>query len=198
MLDTTMINLLVQRVKATKRINIHNDQVIGETLTKIFQYISLFNNLPELTVTTFAEGRPLDQIEVIDEFADFIYPEAVRLDPTDLRTDNLIVRNPQSEMPADYTYLDWLNLQMTFRSWYKSGFSDGVKSLASLRSPKSLMDALPIGSFKKEDGENDIRALDDVFIPLPLKPELAVIYRKDYLNSTTDAMIIDWIARFMK
>jgi len=203
MLRSLVIQLLKARIIATKKINIKDplndktstDQYIDQTLNKIWDYINYFNSLPEFTETIF-EGRKLEDIEVANEWKDFIFPESVRLDPTDLKTENLRVVVNGSGEPSEFNYNDWLNLQLTFRSWFKLDLSQTTTNLAVCRAPKAMMDILPIASFNKGKGFNDVRSIDDPFIPIPLKKEVAVLFRNDYLNTTSEQVVSDWIAKF--
>lgn len=198
-----IIQLLKARIIATKKINIKDpfdakkttDSYIDGILNQIWDYIEYFNSIPEFTQTLF-DGRKLEDIEVAQEWSNFIYPESVRLDPTDLKTENLRVIINGSGEPSNFSYNEWLNLQLTFRSWFKMDLTQTTTSLAVCRAPKGMMDILPIASFNKGEGLNDVRSIDDPFIPIPLKKEVAVLFRNDYLNTTSTQVVSDWIAKF--
>lgn len=203
MVQKLVIQLLIARILATKKINIkdpqnaeHNtEKYVEKILGRIWDYINYFNSIPEFTETLF-DGRKLENIVVANEWANFIYPESVRLDPTDLKTENLRVIIGGSGEPAEFSYNEWLNLQLTFRSWFKLDLTQTTTNMAVCRAPKAMMDVLPVASYNKGKGLNDVRSIDDPFIPIPLKKEVSVLFRNDYLNTTTEQVISDWIAKF--
>lgn len=181
-----------ERVLATKKINLRDESVVTKTLEEIYDVLSMFNSMPEFT--TSIEGRMLSEIVIANEWKDFILPEAVRLDPTDLKTANLLDKKEGKRKFGPEDYLKFINNQLRFRSWFKRDLSDGVTNLATLRSAKSLYDVIPVMMVNIE-GENMIRSLDDPFIPIKLKSEVGCLFRTDYYNTKLDQIISDYFSK---
>lgn len=204
----TIINEMTARVVSTKKINVRDPEgieknqvsYIKNVITGIFDYIELFNSIPEFT-TTMSDGRRFEDIVVAKEWCQFIYPESVRYDPTDLKTNNLIIK--LTGVDSVFNYNEWLNKQLTFRSWFRMDLSQATENLANLRAPRSLSDVLPIArfvenhyDFAKIGEKNDLRSIDEPYIPIPIDIRIKCMFRDDYLNMTSEQMVKDWMAKF--
>lgn len=188
----TFIDKFSARVWATKKINLKDDKSVKEVLGRIYDVLTMFNSLPEFT--TSIEGRMLSDVVIANEWKDFVSPEAVRLDPTDLKTQNLLVRKTGHCKFGPAEYLDFINDQLTFRSWFKKDLNDGVTNLGTLRAAKSLFDVIPIMMVDVE-GVNMVRSLDEPFIPVALTSDIKCLFRSDYYNTTLETIINDYFAK---
>lgn len=213
--EATIINELTQRVLVTKkvRINVPKSEekgkileevdVIRETITSILHMIDRVNASNEFTTRYF--GRDAKDFVIANEWKDFFLPSSVRLDPTDLKTKNLLNTSVARVKDAEDVglYVDWTNLQLQFRSWYKSDLSSNVTTLDTVRQPKSLFDVLPICTIGDESDDNSeealpsVRSLDEPFIPVRLKSEISVLFRSDYWNMNVRGVVVDYCNKFM-
>lgn len=183
----TIIKEIVNRTSVTCKRTVSKKD-IERVVTSIVDTIEQFNLIPEYTVMFM--DRPLSDIIIPNEFKDLVEPESVRLDPTDIKTSNLL--NRLVAVPSTIGYGDWINLLLEWRSFFKDDIADKVTDLASLRQPKSLFDTLPIASFNGR-----VRSIDDPFIPVDLVPEISVLFREDYLNADAEQIVKDYFAKWM-
>lgn len=190
----TIESAIVARVEATKRVN-KSEDFIKPLVKRLLDKIEILNTLPEHS--SMCWGKPLNEIMIIEELKDLILPQSVRLDPTDLKTNDLLIKG-KSKVGANVAdYVEFLNDQLSFRSLFKKDLSSGTTTLANLFVHKSLFDVLPIAYFDKKGVENKVRSLDDPFIPVQLKSEISCLFREDYLNSTAEFVINDYFSKKM-
>lgn len=213
--DTVLENA-VERVFATKRIKLNGyskDDGKGKSvslsekdyikfiLEKIFEMIDEINSTPEFT--TILWNKPISEIMVPKEFESFILPESVRLDPSDLRTNNLLEQLGSISSNDINSYMRWIDYCLIFRSFFKKDCSENMVSLSSLRVPKSFADVLPIATFSNsknddnQNAENSLRSLDEPFIPIRLKHEIRDLFRSDYFNSNVYQQVSDFMAKWL-
>lgn len=190
----TIESAIVERVEATRRVNRSRD-FIQTLIKRILDKIDIMNGLPEHS--SMCWGKPLNEIVILDEFKDLILPQSVRLDPTDLKTNDLLIKGKARPSDNVSDYVEFLNDQLAFRSLFKKDLSSGTTTFANLFVHKSLFDTLPIACFIKDGSDNEVRSLDDPFIPVPLKVEVSCLFREDYLNSTIDYVINDYFSKKM-
>lgn len=207
--ESKFVGNFKQRIEATKRVSKAND--LEETLERIYYTLQYFNTLPEFTMTL--GSRPLSEIVIADEWKDFIIPESVRLDPTDLKTNNLVVRpskedlnvSAEKEILSDYIdnlkkgftpeiYYTFINDQLRVRSYFKTDLTNNTTNLATLRANKCLMDIIPIMAVKDGDGFK-CRSLDEPYIPVELCSSLNCLFRSDYYNVEMDNMFYDYMSK---
>lgn len=213
--EATIIQELTDRVLVTKKVRINvpksdekgkvveEKDVIKETITSILHMIDRINASNEFTTRYF--GRDAKDFIIANEWKDFFIPSSVRLDPTDLKTRNLLETSVARVKDAEDVglYVDWTNLQLQFRSWYKLDLSANVTTLDAVRQPKSLFDVLPIctiGGEKDDDDEfapSSVRSLDEPFVPVRLKSDIAVLFRSDYWNMNVHGVVVDYCNKFM-
>jgi hypothetical protein len=196
-----------ERIRSTKKIS--NVDGVEDVLTRIYYTLERFNSLKEFTVSI--GGRQLSDILIADEWKDFIVPESVRLDPTDLKTSNLLLRNdwvtPANvgeknvkyvESLSDFdpdAYMHFINDQSTIRSYFKSDLNSNITNLAVLRANKSLSDVIPIIAVKIKEGELKCRSLDEPYIPLQLVSGLDCLFRTDYFNTPIKTLFSDYLTK---
>lgn len=206
-----LIERITQRVLATKKVRIPTDSehktekdVVIQTVVGIFNVIEEINNTPEFT--TMFYGRSMEQFIIAEEWKDFFIPESVRLDPTDLKTRDLLVKtNTPVESYNVNLYVNWMDLQLKFRSFYKDDLGSRTTTLAVVRQPKSFFDILPICTVlpanwlpADEDGEVlTVRSIDDPFIPVQINDDIKCLFRSDYWNTSVERVSLDYCAKFM-
>lgn len=183
---------LALRLEACAKVNLKpavKDESNGDAwnlISRIIDYINYFNTLPEHTTQVF--GIPLDKVTIINEFKDFLYPLAVRVDILDRRGKNLlsIDRNP-SDTVNTYNYAEFMNLQVKFRNYLRKDPNADITTLASAMKQINLFDMISHASC----GSRCVPSAD-VFYPIPLKPEVATtLFESDLYFIINDSSIIN-------
>lgn len=205
--DASLITKMVSRVNATKRVRtpepikdaktkVDAPLTVREVITKILQVIDTINAKEERLAIVM--DRPLENVIIINEFKDFIMPDSVRQDVSDMRTNDLLERKvPDTKLEISYN--EWLDLQSTFRSWFKKDMQSEISNLSQLRVRKSLVDILPCCRIKSNDNPDayDVRAWDEPFIPVDLNPGVRVLLRSDWFNTSADYVLDDYINEWL-
>lgn len=161
-------------------------------VSRILNYIKYFNNLKEDTNKAFAEGVSLDELFIIDEFAEFIQPRSIRYDASDKETVDLRLRDDKVEDESLLNEAEWVKLQNKFRSLYKMKTDDRTQSIASLRRHVSLGDVI-----KKVSINEKVRIfeVDGSYIPIPVNTALGCLFTDDYFNSDIDKVLRNWVRK---
>lgn len=132
------------------------------------------------------ENHPLDEINVPNEFKDFVMPSAVRFDALNRRTKDLLVKPNKKEMVLSDSYADYVEACDRFRGFFKrDGFSDMV-SLGSLRKAVNLNDVITRASINER-----VCAQGRPFIPVPLND--IGLFEDRYFNEDVKDVISDYI-----
>lgn len=204
----TIYKGIVNRADALKRIRMPKtgEESISTIVEGILNKIEVINSLPEFSEMLW--NKRLSEIVIADEWKDLILPESVRMDPTDLKTNNLLIKGSALVSSDIQDYSDFLDLQMKFRGLFKKDLKDNTTTLDQLFVPKSLYDVLPIAAMWDEDDEKiivneddservllDVRSIDDPFIPVRLDARLKCLFRRDYLNTTSKQVIMDYFSK---
>lgn len=205
--DASLISKMVSRVNATKKVRtpepvrdangkISSPSAVEEVITKILQVIDTINAKEERLAMIM--DRPLENVVIINEFRDFIMPDSVRQDVSDMRTNDLLERRVP-DVKLEISYNEWLDLQSTFRSWFKKDMQSETSNLGQLRVRKSLVDILPCCRIKNNDNPDayDVRAWDEPFIPVDLNPGVRVLLRSDWFNTSADFILDDYISEWL-
>lgn len=206
----TIAKAIVERVLVLKKITIRSGskqqserEIVENVVNQILDKIDEINSQNEFA--TMMWDKPMSEVIIANEWKDFILPSAVRLDPTDLKTTNLLVRSEVERNGSISDYFDWINLQTKFRSFFKKDLSDGVTNLSTLRVNKSFFDIIPIISVGDDEtessednfvGPNTVRSIDEPFIPVKLMPEVRVFFRDDYFNTNVNWILQDYFSKF--
>jgi hypothetical protein len=191
---------LEAKIKANRKIKVKDEEIVDK-LNELFDYIELFNTLPERTYQFM--GRPLSDIMVMNEISDCILPDSIRVHPTDVRSKDLMVRPKLSKKleAVKPSYNDFMNIQSVIRGWLKLDVNSGMTALSSLKAPKSISDVEERISFvsRVENGEVlNYRYGDQPFVPIIVSRDYCkAVYREDYFNSTDlDVVLDDYFANF--
>lgn len=184
-------SLYVARICNTRRVNVDIKLVEGWVDT-VFDYILGFNRMGETdTFCTFL-NRPTNQIEIMEEFKDFVSPASIRLSPDVWFTQDLVERYQPGVMKF-MRYDEFINAQANIRRIFKSDLNSRMVTLESLRKKVSLADALPKVSIKGKVQDSDGRG----FVPYYLSTDVVTP-----LYSNVDAVYncneMDCIADFIR
>lgn len=157
--------LVVAQIK-TDKVELTND------INTIFDVINKVNQLPSRVDSIDSEfGRiQLNDINIINEFKDFVYPSSVKMDPNDLMDEDLLDIKERSN-DVKISLNDFIEAQLHVRSLFKSDMKSDVSKLSDLRRNVSLNDVYAISSFQIDsDGESIVKAhySDRYYIPIPL------------------------------
>lgn len=155
-------------------------------ISDIIDYVNYFNALPEHSTQVF--GIPLDKVTIINEFKDFIYPSAVRVDILDRRGRNLLALDRNKTVhETTYNYAEFMNLQVKFRNYLRKDANTDVTPLATAMKPLNLFDVIS----KSSCGCKCIPSAEP-FYPIPLKPEVATtLFEEGLYFIIDDSIIID-------
>lgn len=183
--------LYVTRIYNTRRVNVDEDH-IKEWVKTIFEFINGFNRMGETDTFCSFLNRPTNQIEIMEEFKDFISPASIRLSPDVWFTQDLVERYQPGVMEPK-SYDNFINSQANIRRIFKSDLNSRMVTLESLRKKVSLVDALPKVSVKGKVQDGDGKG----FVPYYLKTDVVTP-----LYSNVDAVYncneMDCIADFIR
>lgn len=201
------VKQVVARIMATKKIS-GNEANLESNVKVIYNAICKFNSLSEFEYSIC--GVPLSEIKICDEWKDFIIPSAVRLDPTDLRTQNMLDLTELSKPTGKFDIVklaEFRNAQSIIRGYFKTDDKDKTTDLATLRRPLTLFEVSSTMSVKKQvyDEASEkmieaqcVRSIDEPFIPVPLQECVSKLYRSDFFNTTLDQQLTDYFSRQFK
>lgn len=191
MINEKLLATLVARIVSQTRVNSpkgqSSDDYVKGILSKLFTYIDCINSLPERA--SRIDDVSLSDIVIMDEFKGFILPSSVKVDPSDLNAEDLMIKPAIS---SKFSYEQFINCQLAIRSWFKSDLKTNVTHLDQLRRKISLFDALPNAAFKLDSGELVCRYTDKPFVPIQLWSDLNQLYRENYFNATYDNVLTDY------
>lgn len=189
--DQEFLKGIARRVSSCAKLNLEEKDALV-TINSLFDYINYFNSLGEFD--TRCLGRSLDEIEIIDELAEFIYPKSIRCLGTDLTTSQLLDAEPYDGNVTLLNYNEFINLQITFRGYFKKDFKDNKSSLMVLRKDLSLLDNLDRIYIKGLSG-NNVRSLGAPFIPYPVKKFVGGLFEKSYFNMDVPSLLNEYMTR---
>lgn len=192
MVNESIVGKIASRVTAATRVPASGKEdpknVAERIISTIFKGIDSINSVEEKAV--MINGIRLDDIFIINEFKDFIKPSAVKFDPTDLNSVNLLIKESVTE---SFDYDGFVNAQLQLRSWFRSDCKSNVTPVSELRKVVSLYDIFPFASFTVG---SDIlcRADDKPFVPIRLLDHLSHMYRKSFYNLSVEEMLEDYVS----
>lgn len=174
-----------------------DDNVLRESLETVFIAIDMINALPE--DATRVMGRDLDEIEIISELSDMIYPEVVRIDSTSRRCLDVVFR--QEEVPEDeqVSYSEFMEAQAYIRSAYKRDDNEGLVKVSTLRVKKNLSEVLDRAVWteferKGVNAQFVNQPKGQSFYPIYIKHTvLQSLYSKNYFNDNLEEMLNDLV-----
>ena len=182
---------------------------------EMFRYVRLFNAMSEYQTRIL--DRQLDEVEVIDELVPFILPSKVKLDISDDRTVDVLVRDVMmdkaKEFEGNMSYERFRLIQMRFRNCFKSDVKQGLTSLAQIKVPQNLMNVIDkisicrrvdiVLSYDKSTNtqKEEIKSSNqwmchktsEPFIPIPVKAWVGQLYESDYFYDYSDEVIRQFI-----
>lgn len=171
-----------------------DDRLLREYLETVFIAIDMINALDE--DATRVMDRDLDEIEIISELSDMIYPEVVRIDATSRRCKNVVFRQKEVNEDKQVTYSELMEAQAYIRSAYKRDDNDSLVKVSTLRVKKNLADILdrvvwcsivddkPVRSVNQPKGQS--------FYPIYIDQKvIESLYNEAYFNDDFDEMLND-------
>lgn len=169
-----IVSRITKRLMSIKKISAKEDEVKAMA-ESIFKYIYLFNSVDEFGVRVL--DRDFEEIIVLDEFKEFIYPRCVRRDAMNLNMNDLLVR--AAEVSKDLSYGDYIDACANFRRLFKSDISTGIVKLSDLKKDVNLADIEA-----KIDVDGRVQFNGIAFVPIPVNKGIGVFYKKSYLNES--------------
>lgn len=187
--------MLISQVESTKKIKTNSGEV-KKTVESLLNYVRHFNSKGEFD--SWILGRHQSEIKVISEIASLVYPSAVRLNVSDLRYNDLIVRNDFKTVDeSKLSYAEFIRLQNDFRRYFKSDINERTVTLESLRSPKNLSEVLPYIALltKEADGKKEysVHYQNEAFIPLPLSDGISALFSGQYWNASVETVVEHYV-----
>jgi hypothetical protein len=163
---------------------------LRKNMKKSVSYLRYFNSLPEYT------DRVLDvdihQIIVIKEFVPFLIPDSVRLNPSDKRTVDLLVRDKDVDI-NNPNLTEWIDVQAFFRKVFRKDLSQDTTTLDSIRVAKSFSDILPIMSVEF-DKKCNVNYNGSPYVPVDINPCVRSFFKDSYFNATSSDVVKDYLA----
>lgn len=199
-----VIDLITNRAYACKKIRYDLNQ-IKAMVTEIVNYIDYFNTINEFDSYVF-DYQAMDIVMIPNEFVPFIYPRTVKYIPGLRQSTDLLYRQG---LPMNFTpvFSEWVDLCVTWRGLFKKDFNSDVSSLASIKVDKALTDVLDKAVYfdmveedgtysivNDEDNMGELRYETSPYIPIPLIPITADLYRNDYYNSDFEKIVRDYLS----
>lgn len=115
---------------------------INSVISALIPYYKLFNSLGRKTTWIEEMKCSTDEVNILNEFAPFIYPSAVLFNPSSDNAIDLLKRDEYDDELV-YSLEDFEMLQNHVRRWFNRSGRENVVTLSSLRTDKSLADVLP-------------------------------------------------------
>lgn len=199
--ESNVRNLVTSRVNSTKKIRTGYQAAkddkpefneIRNAIDEIFDNINYFNSLDEYT--TSIDGKLTNEIMVLNEFKDWVFPLSIRYNPSNIRTEDLLVRNEVKGFRFNYDR--YVRACDNFRRFYKSDVQSNKTTLDSLRQHKSLaevIDKITIEKVIRGKKQLAVDYMNSAFIPIPIKESVSCLFRNDYFNESAECVIKDYI-----
>jgi hypothetical protein len=199
--ESNVRNLVTSRVNSTKKIRTGYQPAkddkpefneIRNAVDEIFDNINYFNSLDEYTISI--DGRLTSEIMVLNEFKDWVFPLSIRYNPSNIRTEDLLVRNEVKSFKFNYDR--YVRACDNFRRFYKSDVQSNKTTLDSLRQHKSLaevIDKITIDKVIRGKKQLAVDYMNSAFIPIPIKESVSCLFRNDYFNESAECVIKDYI-----
>lgn len=196
MLEDSSLCALSNRAYSQAKIKI-SDTEVNKIVCNLFGYLQLFNSLTENSIMLW--GRSINDIDVPNEFADFVWPSSVKFDPADPKAQELLIRTkPDPTWHDQFTLTDYIDTLSRWRRIFKKDLANDMTSLGSLKKAVSLNDVRDKVSPASisDDGVNGYaRYIDQPFIPIPILLWVGDLWKKDvYFNSDYNSVIDEYIA----
>lgn len=181
---------MYKSIEAQKKISKAIDQ---SEFYRLIDFIVLFNSLSENI--RFLWYQSLDDIPVLDEFKDFIFPNSVRYEGGNRMFKDILIR---TQAPFDSNvdrFNEYLNLLSKLRGTFKKDISSGYVSLSSLRVDRSFEQVRSIAAFPVSDSFQ-VRYESSSFIPIYLS-QGQEMFTSVYLNANESDVIDDYLAKII-
>lgn len=134
------MSMISSKFNAARKIsrNIEDDVLVIEN------YIQAINSVGEFEV--LLNGYPFDEIQIPNEFKEFVAPRSVRMIAGDLRFEDLLSRpTAPKKVPS---YAEFKNAVMAVRSAYKADPNDNMTPLNEIRKDMCLADVIKISNIQ--------------------------------------------------
>lgn len=138
---------------------------INSVISALIPYYELFNSLGRKTTWIEEMKCSTDEVSILNEFVPFILPSAVLFNPSSDNAIDLLERSKYNDELV-YSLEDFDMLQNHIRRWFNRSGREGVTTLSSIRTDKSLSDILPRVIVRDRVSHNGTP-----FVPLNLKEE---------------------------
>lgn len=181
---------LVEKVVSQKKIKVDVAEV-NEVVDRLYQYFKYFNSLDE-HVSIVLNNIDINRVQIPKEFADFIIPSAVRFDPANPRSKNLVVSEAAAADPGDYN--DYVNLCDTFRGYFKKDANSDMVDLVDCKKAVNLQSVIAKASCDV-DGAYRVNYGNEAFYPIRLK-SIDSLYEDRHFNATESDLVADYLSNF--
>lgn len=166
--------------------NVNNYNNPNWVISRYFRYIDLFNSITEFQTRVL--GMDINQIEVLGEFKDFIYPRTVRTEPSLYWAKDLLPKLKASD--DGLSYEEFIRIQNNIRRWFKKDAKSELVNLDSLKCHKALADVIPHANCKGK-----VIYDETAFIPIPLDSKaLLSLYEVEYFNTDAKKVATQYIS----
>jgi hypothetical protein len=129
-------NLFAAKVYSQKKIRIQSVEEVSKYLKIIWDMCDYVNGLPE--GTSIVCGRHISDFMLPEEIKDFFIPNSVRVDPSDRRSKDVLIRAKYKPDAPNYNvYLEAISY---IRGIVKRTWNEGLVSLESVRKDVSIND----------------------------------------------------------
>lgn len=192
MFEDVMRELISERAYACKKIKLDQQKQIEPVVDKIVKYLKYFNTIGEFDTKIF-DLREFSEVNIPNEFKDFITPKCVKYVPGSRQSYDLLVRDdidPEAEL---LSLPDWIDTYIEWRGFFKKDGTSDLTTLATLKVERSFNDVLPESYFVDDDGNSFLRYENTPYVPIRLEPAAASLFRADYFNSDVTTIVRDYL-----
>lgn len=191
---------LADKAFSQKKINVRELSEVQGIVKIICDHIDYFNSLA--TDTCMIADHQLSDWVILNEFADFIYPNSIRYESGNRIYVDLLDRTQVKGFKPDYQ--KYLMALSRFRGLFKRDALSEITNLANLRMDKSFEEvraricvncsAANVVTKSKDKSSELVRYLDIPFYPIPVKGLFNFVDASIYFTASKTDIINDYIS----
>lgn len=192
---------IAKKAFSQKKINVKSEKDVEDIVSKIINHIRYFNSL-EADVAII-DNHPLSDWVILNEFAQFVYPNSVRYESGNRIYRDLLFR-PEAKESFKVDFQEYIMALSRFRGLFKKDALSEITNLSNLRVDKSFEEIRPFISVStstsdilvtpENDNKNMVRYLDNPFIPVPVKGLFNFVDASIYFTASYTDVVLDFIS----
>lgn len=200
-LTISLSKKIADKAFSQKKISVKNEKDVEDIVSKIIDHIRYFNSLE--ADTAMIDNHPLADWVVLNEFAQFIYPNSVRYESGNRIYKDLLSR-PEAKEGFKVNFQEYIMALSRFRGLFKKDALTEVTNLSNLIVDKSFEEVRPYISVStstsdilvtpENDNKNMVRYLDNPFVPIPVKGLFNFVDASIYFTASYTDVLLDYIS----